>query len=472
VIGLHAKGANRIGWALLALAYLFFVIYGSLVPLDYQPLPFDEALRRFGRIRYLDLGIGSRADWVANILLFIPLCFLWTGLFWPNRPGTMRLLVSILVFVSASLLSFGIEFTQLFFPPRTVSQNDIFAETIGAAAGIALWWWRGPRIRDWLADALAARGPTQLAEKLLWVYLAGLFLYSLLPLDLTISPVEIYHKWRSGKVNLIPFGFYISDPAQRIYDLVTDALIWVPVSLLWMLSGRKNARQAWAWTVLAATLLECLQFFIYSRVSDVTDVLTAMIGAGLGIWATRFIPHTEYRTGESLSSDSRNLALTLVACLVWILILMVVFWYPFDFRFDWSFLRERARLLLQVPFRAYYYGTEFRAVTELLHKILFFAPLGAILVFGRPREAHPLWQTLYGVAAIGLLLAVPVGIELGQVALPNKNPDGTDLVLEFLGGCAGYFGLRSIRRRFRPAVNRDRNNRKPPLQQENSENQT
>jgi glycopeptide antibiotics resistance protein len=447
-----SEKSNHMGWTwfLLAAGYLLFVIYGSLVPLEYRAIPFEEAIRRFSDIRYLNLSIGSRADWVANILLFIPLCFLWSGLLWPRKPGFKRILISALIFVSAVFLSLGVEFTQLFFPQRTVSQNDILAETIGAAIGIGLWWWRGPQIRDWLAGALEARGPTQLAEKLLWAYLAVLFLYSLLPLDLTISPVEIYHKWRSGKVNLIPFGFYIADPAQRIYNLVTDVLIWVPVSLLWVLSGRKNIRQAWAWTVLAATLLECMQFFIYSRVSDVTDILTAMVGAGLGVWATRFFSLEVRPPSQTRPSDIRNLALTTGACLVWTLILMAIFWYPFDFRFDWAFLRDRARLLSQVPFRAYYYGSEFRAFTELLHKTLFFAPLGAILAFGQPKLSHPLLRTVYKIFVFGVLLAVPFGVELGQVALPNKNPDGTDLVLEFVGGCAGYFGFIYVRKRMAP----------------------
>ena len=64
---------------LAALAYTAFVIYGSLVPLDFHALPWDEAVARFGAIPFLKLGIGSRADWVANLLLFIPLTFLWMG---------------------------------------------------------------------------------------------------------------------------------------------------------------------------------------------------------------------------------------------------------------------------------------------------------------------------------------------------------------------------------------------------------
>ncbi len=64
---------------LAALVYTAFVIYGSLVPLEFRALPWDEAVARFAAIPWLRLGIGSRADWVANLLLFIPLTFLWMG---------------------------------------------------------------------------------------------------------------------------------------------------------------------------------------------------------------------------------------------------------------------------------------------------------------------------------------------------------------------------------------------------------
>lgn len=446
------SGREILGWALLTLGYSVFVVYGSLVPLEYKSIPFADALQQFQEIRSREIGVWKRMDWATNILLFIPLGFLWLGLFWPHKSGFNRILTSLLIFLAVSLLSISIEFTQLFFPQRTTSQNDIAANVIGTTIGIAIWWWRGSLFRRWIADILEARGPTQLAEKILWIYLAGLFLYNLLPLDLTINPVEIYHKWNSGKVNLIPFGFHVADPAQRLYDLVTDILIWVPVSLLWVLSGRRRGIQAWIWVVLAATFLELMQLFVFSRVSDITDILTAMAGAGLGVWAIRFIPIDSQPEVRSQPSGYRNLALTGAACLVWTLILMAVFWYPYDFKFDWQFLRERAELFSRVPLHAYYYGTEFRAITEVLHKILFFLPLGAILAYGRPEVTRSLWRTVYGILVLGVLLAVPFGIELGQVALPFKNPDGTDLILEFVGGCTGYLGLIFLRKRLTPNI--------------------
>ena len=103
-------------------------------------------------------------------------------------------------------MSVGIEFTQLFFPQRTVSQNDILAETLGGLIGVLVWWGTGRRFVDWLQSWQHTHSRAALAERLAWVYLAGVLVYNVLPLDLTISLVEVFHKWREGKVNLIPFG--------------------------------------------------------------------------------------------------------------------------------------------------------------------------------------------------------------------------------------------------------------------------
>lgn len=136
--------------------------------------------------------------------------------------------------------------------------------------------------------------------------------------------------------------------------------------------------------------------------------------------------------------------------LVWTLLLIVIFWYPFDFQLDRVFLRERLHLFERMPFTAYYYGTEFRAVTEVLHKILFFIPLGAMLAFGRLGMPHSAARTMYGLLSIGILLSVPFGIELGQIALPRKTLGVTDIVLEIIGGFVGYFGLLLLKQRAQP----------------------
>jgi glycopeptide antibiotics resistance protein len=427
-----ARSSPRIP-AWLALAYLAFVLYGSLVPLDFHSLPLEEALARFRSIPYLDLGIGSRADWVANILLFIPLAFLWLGVLWHRWSAAARVLASLAVFLAAVGLSIGIEFTQLFFPPRTVSQNDIFAETLGAAIGVLAWWLVGPRLVRWVAALQAVKEPWDFTRRLLYAYLAGLLAYNVLPLDLTLSPVEIWHKWHQGRVIWIPFSGEPAQPAQAAYDLATDALIWAPVGFLWW---RGSIGRTVRNVFLAALLVEFLQLWVYSRVSDVTDLLTAALGGWLGAWlAGRF-----RRLPGAAGRDARAARLPVpgaawgFAALAWLAVLGAVFFYPFDFRFDRAFLAERAGGLVRVPFTAYYYGTEYRAATEVLHKLLFFAPLGVFLQWALRGPRASRWSTGLSLLLVALVAAAVEGI---QLALPEKNADLTDWAIEFAGGALG-----------------------------------
>ena len=237
-----------------------------------------------------------------------------------------------------------------FFPPRTVSQNDILAEGLGGLLGLTAWWLWGQRSIAWLASWQRARGAASLAEKLLWLYLLLLFGYNVLPLDLTISLVEIYHKWSEGRLNLIPFAATPGEPVRFLYEIATDTLLWVPVILLLALSGRAPPRRAVLWTIAAAALLEALQLLVYSRVSDVTDLITAVPGAFAGVWlAGRLQPQRLNRQANTGVSDARPwLIVTLIAG--WCLLLAAVFWYPFNFTRDADPVRRGIDAFFQVPF--------------------------------------------------------------------------------------------------------------------------
>ena len=439
----------------LALAYLAFSIYGSLVPLNFSPHPVSQAWGTFKNIRYLNLGIGSRADWVANILLFIPLSFLWLGTLWRDNGFAGKLVASTATFIICAFLSVAIEFTQLFFPPRTVSLNDILAESLGAFIGIALWWVKGPETVRRIRHFIERHDNT--SEHLLWIYLFILFGYNVLPLDLTISPVELYHEWKQGKIILLPFSAHTSGVAEFLYDLLSDVVIWIPVTFLLIMSARKSPRQAWLWTVAAAALLEFIQLFVYSRVTDIGDILTAMAGAGAGVLAAKYIikpPQSSYS-----KSYNRTLILGILGTLAWSLVLVGVFWYPYDFHFERNFLRERIPELFQVPFFKYYYGTEFRAITEVIHKTAFFLPLGVTLAYSRSAIQNPVVRDYFKMGAIIFIIGVAMGIEIGQIALPDKNPDNTDLALEAISGIIGLYGFPYL-------SNRLRQNRKQPIERQ------
>lgn len=444
----HPAGSSRTLLWLVALLYTAFVIYGSLVPLQFRALPWDEAVARFAAIPFLKLGIGSRADWMANLLLFIPLTFLWMGVLsvWAGRLHTA--LATLAVIPAATALSLGIEFTQLFFPQRTVSQNDIFAETLGGGVGVLVWWGTGRRFVEWLQSWQHVHARAALAERLAWVYLAGVLVYNVLPLDLTISLVEIFHKWQSGKLNLIPFGGLPDDAADALYEVATDALIWVPLALLWRLDGTRSAWRAWGMTLATAVALEFMQLFVFSRVSDVTDIFTAAAGAALGSFVGGRLAAREAPSGLPLPWASW---LPFALAAGWAAVLLFVFWFPFDFRTDGGFVKSRLDFVYRVPFEVYYFGTEYRAITEVLRKTLFFAPLGGLLAWGVARQPWRWRAPLFALAMLALLL-LPVVVELGQVMLPEKIADTTDGFLAWLGGLAGYAVARRVLRAPRHAA--------------------
>jgi len=188
--------------------------------------------------------------------------------------------------------------------------------------------------------------------------------------------------------------------------------------------------------------LEAMQLFVYSRVSDVTDVFTAAVGAGLGAWVgARRIQQAE-RQRTPLAWE---IGLPFGLAAGWLAGLLFVFWFPFDFQADGAFIRERLALMQRVPFETYYFGTEFRAATEVLRKTLFFAPLGGLLAWGVTRLP---WQWRAPAFALSMLAlaATPLLVELGQVMLPGKFADFTDALLAWGGGLAGYALARHLLR--------------------------
>ena len=440
---MHSGPASRNPRALLwlaALLYSAFVIYGSLVPLEFHAIPWDEAVARFAAIPFLNLGIGSRADWVANLLLFIPLTFMWMGALSAGGNRVRKVLATLALLPAAAALSLGIEFTQLFFPQRTVSQNDIFAESLGGLIGVLIWWGAGGHFVTWLQSWQQNHARSALAERLAWVYLAGVLIYNVLPLDLTISLVEIFHKWQDGKVNLIPFGRLPDDPAYAFYEIATDALIWSPLALLWRFDGTRSMGRAWGMTLATAALLEFMQLFVFSRISDVTDLFTAAVGAALGSAVGGRLAKREARSSQPLPWAAW---LPFALAAGWMAVLFLVFWFPFEFRTDGAFIKSRLDFIYRVPFEVYYFGTEYRAITEVLRKTLFFAPLGALLAWGVTRQPWR-WRYPSMVLAMMILVLMPAVIELGQVMLPEKIADTTDWLLAWLGGMAGYGTVRRV----------------------------
>lgn len=460
---LHPATARLLRWLLLA--YGVFVVYGSLVPLNFHAIPLDQAWDRFVHAPFLMLGIGSRADWVANLLLFVPLAFLARAVLpAPAGPAGAGLL-ALGLWLACTALAAAIEFTQVFFPGRTVSLNDPIAESLGALIGLGLHRLAGPALLGWLAGWWSTESGRPLHTRLLHGYLVALLLMALMPLDLTLSPVEIYHKARQGRVVLLPFADLPHDMAQAVYDLATDVLLWLPVGLLWRWSGRTPV-QVLARGALVAGAVELLQLFVWSRVSSSTDLVSGALGCLLGALAAGWgrpaaldaagaagmadhaLP-TSPRTAGAAAPPGRADAGAAAAgpelarrlpwgwlSAVWLGVALAAFWFPFELRLDETWLQQRWQQAWHVPFYNYYQGSEFHALNELLRKLLFFLP-GGLLWSLHVAGEFP-WRRLAlmraGAASLPL---VAVLVEAGQLLMPGKYADITDVCIEAGGAWLG-----------------------------------
>lgn len=420
--------STRRATALLALLYLCFVVYGSLVPLKYVAMPVDKAVAAFGNIPFLSLGIDSRADWVANLLLFVPLSFLCMHSAVQGRTGPVRYAAAFAVLLASVGLAFAIEFSQLFFPQRTVSQNDIWAESLGSVVGIVSQVSFGSTFNEWLAALGRGESRQTRFMRALSVYLAVLLVFSILPLDLTISPVELYHKWSAGRVVLFPFAGAKGNPAQILYETLTDIAIWIPVGWLWSLDGTRQRWRVVALGVLAATLIEAAQLLVYSRVTDVTDILLAAVGTLVGTASAhwRRVP---------VSQGRPSAALLLAAWWLWVGVMLAVFWFPYNFDLTRVTLSSAIAELHRPLLSNYYFGTEYHATNELLRKLGLFLPGGVLWVGWLHCDAsiNRGRQVIGGV----LFAVIALVIEAGQLGLPGKYADLADVLIMTSGGILG-----------------------------------
>jgi glycopeptide antibiotics resistance protein len=424
------------GWVVAAaLVYGAFFVYGSLVPLRWSPHTLAAAWQGFLALPGPQWRGEDRVDVAVNFLLTVPLAFALThlALSLPRRP--LRLAGVLLVWPGMALLSVAVEFAQVFFPPRDPSWTDVAAQWAGAAAGMAAYAAAGARFRA-LLDGLAAHHPAQARiRRWLGIYLGLLLAFGLMPLDLTLSPVEIYRKWRGGGVILLPFGAPWPGTWQFVYDFLTDIALWVPVGLLWRIDGQGRRYSAVIWRGLAAAaLLECAQLLVLSRVSDVTDVLLAGVGVAIGAALPGWL------RGRAVWHAARQRRWLAGGWWIWLAVAVLLLWSPFDFSLDRFSLGRTVAAFTRLPFQTYFFRGEFYALNEIVRKLMVFLPGGLLLgawVTRRPgAQASALW--LAGMWMLALVL------EVGQLFLPSKVADLTDAVLGGLGAWAGWRIARSL----------------------------
>jgi glycopeptide antibiotics resistance protein len=446
----------------LAHALLLLTVYGSLIPLRFQPVPLDEALARFRHMHRYDPKLTeARGDWAVNMVQYAAVSFCYVAALAVDRRQTRGLWAAAVIVPAGWAVALATEFLQVYFPPRTVSVNDVLVECLGTVLGAAAWLLAGQRCTDWWRRFWGGRGLSALAAQALPAYLAVLLVVHLLPFDVILGRKELADKFQQGRILLVPFfSGLASEGIRGVIKWVTNFAAFLPVGVLLGLLPRWSRMSARAILGVGLGLtasVEFLQLLIYTRFCDVTDILTGTGAIFLGWYVARGLQDPRpvgglpgrvrvacgavfRRASRWGPSEWTRLALG------WALILVLANWQPFDFTTDPArFVAADPdqtdedtsvfgiRRMSWAPLVDYYWGSRYEALNQFLWRSASFAPLGILLAqaFGSRQRRGEL---LTVVAA----LALSAVIEIGQYFIPERHPSVTDLLIETLGAWLGY----------------------------------
>lgn len=394
--------------------YLLFVVYGSLVPLKYVERSLEDALLAFQHIPYLTLGVASRADWIANGVLYLPVGFFLALAFQQTFQKLPTALTFVVAGVASMLLAVAVEFTQLYFPQRTVSLNDILAECVGALLGLVL----ADRYAGWFRsfiDSFFGR-PQRLKTIGLDAYMVAYLAFALFPYDFLLSWAEL-----QGKIDSHGWGWLIASDSPKLtllgLQLLAEFGLSLPFGSMVTLragSSSRGYKEAVVLGLLLGTTIETFQFFMASGISQGLSVLTRLLGVCCGVALSRNSAHW---TADLISAVLRRYTLPLA--FVYLLVLLEINGW---LTMSWHGFEPAARKLDQIsfiPFYYHYFTTEAKALFSLATVSFSYAPIG-LLVWAHRRSPR---------FALGVALILASVIEVGKLFLQKSHPDPTNVLL-------------------------------------------
>ena len=399
----------------LLVGCIVFVVYGSLVPLQYVDRPWADAFHAFAHIPYLALGVASRADWVANGVLYVPVGFLSVAYLMGRTSQRPRSVLLGLAAVLSCGLAVGVEFAQLFFPQRTVSLNDIFAEWVGSVLGMGLAI-RYAKALPALIASFFYSDPRRLRARMLEVYAIAYLVLTFFPYDFLLSGAELAEKLESNHWGWVWAGDALR-PVHGMIRLLAEVLLTLPLgALLVRLRGTRMVGSAYAATagLVLGGAVELGQLLLYSGISQGASVLTRMIGVMAGVTVCRFAPRWD--------SCGVAFALRRYCAPLLVLYLAALFALNGGLRADWmgwSGAVVQLERLHFMPFYYHYFTSEVRALVSVTAVGFSYVPVG-VLVWAHRRS--PLW-------AMALALVLSAGLEAGKLFISGGHPDPTNVLL-------------------------------------------
>ena len=370
------KPAHPLLYFALAAVVAILIAYGSLYPFvfrDAGTLNDDISLFLAG----WELIPQSRGDFLANLLLYIPLGLAVALAF---AQVMNRYLAAILALFCSASLSLCIELAQFFDVGRVSAFSDFALNAMGAFIGVVIAVLAGAR----LVQTAWPSGAAPAFARLLLLAWMGWRLYPYVP------TMEIHKYWQSLKPVLF---------AQDVqaYDILRFAAIWLSVIFLLQTGVRLS---------MGFVLLAVFAFFA-AKASIIGQVLTLqeLAGAALALVLSPLVLGRFARFGVPFAAAALLVIVTLTRVLPW------------DFA-------EVSTPFQWIPFYGFMHGSE--TVNALSFAEKFFLYGTAILLMVRAGLKLPV--------AVGLECLVLFGTSLLQTQMVGRSAEISDAVLALIMG--------------------------------------
>ena len=443
----------------LLLFYSLFTIYNTLIPFE-----FDYGLSRIGQriglIQWMPYftshGLVSLTDIVGNVILFAPFGFLLCmSLIYRNKTN-----VILKTILSGALLSFLIEFTQLFISGRDTAPHDLINNTLGSGIGAIIASVYFNQISGYSRRIFYDLFKSKPFALILVVIGLGQSISAIMPFTVTINVSGIKKSLKA--INLIPFDYqsigklFMNSPNQNdllpvdLTLFIEDLLFWIVVGYLIMLCYNlywRDSKRVKAIMVIAPAiyfgLLEFAQLFITSRTTDINDIISGYAGIIAG-----YILFSIINSRKPIREE--HLDLLRIPLMLYAIFLVFAGLRPFDWTLSSEVLSQDLVASSLIPFYAYFRVSSLWNIFDLMNSVLYFTPISLFWSYRLRSSGKPFPYIYLLTVCAGFLIGL--GIEISQIFSPTRIAEITDTMSFALGGALGTFLVFYFEREIRPKL--------------------
>jgi glycopeptide antibiotics resistance protein len=405
--------------------YALAIIYVSVVlgpnGVNFVPRDAGVAWRMLLATPYLATGSDQRPDWMANLLMLVPLGFLTAGALWPDHGIMRRTATAATALLGCILFVVAVKYAQLFFPPRTVSLNYILAQSLGSIVGIALFCLSHDRLAA--LRAKLARGGDRPLIVLCSLYALGYLFFLLFPFDFALSGEDLRQHATALPQLLLSWPGARLPPGPRLILPLAEAAATIPIGVL-----LASARRRWplGWIALAGFLMMAAATVASMFLLDATPTIAGLAFRTAGIVIGGALAR------RLTGSDPRRWHERLAELVPWLIApyLVAVLYVKNLLSPDWRTVPAALTAfdsLGLLPFYHFYIVTKAHAAQSVAMELICFGPIGVMIALRRGGGRGSIG--LAAVIALGFSLAV----EFGRWLKPGLQPDFSNPIVAAFG---------------------------------------